>query len=164
MKSKDTRRNFLVVTTKGAGVAAAALGAGGSALAKEPKLQKRVITRPGQKMAPKAPYSPAIQLGNLVYVSGQIGMDPATQKLAGTFQDEVRQCLENLKAVVEASGSTMDRVLKCTVFLTDISNFKAMNEIYITYFPSDPPARSTVAVKELVAGAAIEIDCFTYTG
>lgn len=165
MKAKDTRRKFLAATTKGAGAAAAALAAGENGVAREPKLQKRVITRPGQKMTPEALYSPAIQLGHHVYVSGQIAIDPATQKLvSGTFQHQVRQCLENLKAVVEASGSSMDRVLKCTVFLTDISNFQAMNEIYHGFFPSDPPARSTVAVSALAAGAAIEIECFAYTG
>lgn len=166
MKSKDTRRKFLAATMKGAGVAAAALSAGANGDAKEPKLQKRVITRPGQKLTPEALYSPAIQLGHHVYVSGQIAIDPATQNLvSGTFQDQVRLCLENLKAVVEASGSSiMDRVLTCTVFLTDISNFQAMNEIYHGFFSSDPPARSTVAVTALAAGAAIEIECFAYTG
>jgi len=122
------------------------------------------VTLPGQKTASGLPFSPAIQFGNLVFVSGQIALDPATQKLAsGTIQDQVRQCLENVKAVVEASGSSMDKVLKCTVFLTDIANFQAMNEVYRGYFPTDPPARSTVAVKGLAAGTPIEIECIAYT-
>jgi 2-iminobutanoate/2-iminopropanoate deaminase len=165
MKRENTRRKFLAVTTKGTGVAAAALAVGATArgASKEGKLTKKVITLPGRKVTSATPYSPAIQFGNLIFVSGHIAIDPATQKLvAGTGQDQVRQCLENLKAVVEASGSSMDKVLKCTVFLADIADFSAMNEVYRTFFPSDPPARSTVAVK-LGPGASVEIDCFAYT-
>jgi len=164
MKSKETRRNFLAVATKATGTAAGVVAVGANGIAKETKASKKVITRPGQKLAPTALFSPATQFGNVVYVSGQTAHDPATGKLvSGIFQDQVRQCLENLKAVVEASGSSMDQVLKCTVFLTDIANFQAMNEVYHTYFPSNPPARSTVAVRDLAGGTPVEIDCFAHT-
>jgi len=78
------------------------------------------------------------------------------------FEGQCKQALDNLKSSVEAAGSSMDKVLKCTCFLTEAADFDAMNRVYRTYFPNDPPARSTVAVKELVlAGAKFEIDCVT---
>lgn len=166
MNSEASRRRFLTQTAKGAGVAAGALTVGPTvhAAPKEGIAKKKVIVLPGQKTISGAPFSPAIQFGNLVFVSGQIAFDPTTQKLAsGTIQDQVRQCLENVKAVVEAAGSSLDKVLKCTVFLTDIANFQAMNEVYRSFFPTDPPARSTVAVKELVGGTPIEIECIAAT-
>ena len=104
--------------------------------------------------------SSGIQFGRLLFVSGQGAHDPKTHKVvAGPFPDQVRQCLENVKTVLEAAGSSLDRVLKCTVFLTDIGNFAAMNEVYHTFFPTDPPARSTVAVKDLPGESPIEIEC-----
>ena len=167
MSSKENgRRKFLTKAAQGSGLVAGVLVVAESAVAapKEGAAKKRAVTLPGQKTASGLPFSPAIQFGNLVFVSGQIALDPATQKLAsGTIQDQVRQCLENVKAVVEASGSSMDKVLKCTVFLTDIANFQAMNEVYRGYFRTDPPARSTVAVKGLAAGTPIEIECIAYT-
>jgi 2-iminobutanoate/2-iminopropanoate deaminase len=80
----------------------------------------------------------------------------------GPFPNQVRQCLENIKTVLEAAGSSLDRVLKCNVFLTDIANFRAMNEVYHTFFPTDPPARSTVAVKDLPGDSPVEIECIAY--
>lgn len=166
MNRESSRRKFLTQTAKGAGVAAGALTVGASAPAesKEGISKKKVIARPGQPITPATILSPAIQFGSLLFVSGQTAHDPSTQKLAaGTFQDHVRQSLENVKAVLEAAGSSMDRVLKCTVFLTDIANFQAMNEVYHGFFPSDPPARSTMAVKDLPGGTPVEIECIAYT-
>jgi 2-iminobutanoate/2-iminopropanoate deaminase len=166
MNGQTTRRKFLAGTATGAGVAAGALGMEATAQAASTgeRFAKKVVTRPGQKMTPAAVLSPGIQFGNLIFVSGQSAHDPATQKLAsGTFQDQVRQCLENVKAIVEASGSSMDKVLKCNVFLTDIANFQSMNEVYHTFFPENPPARSTVAVKDLPGATPIEIECIAYT-
>ena len=108
MESKKTRRNFLVSASKATGTTAGVLVLGSNGIAKEGKPTRKVITRPGQKLAPTALFSPAIQFGSVVYVSGQTAHDPATGKLvSGTFHDQVRQCLENLKAVVEAAGSSI---------------------------------------------------------
>ncbi|MGH7826502.1 MAG: RidA family protein [Candidatus Binatia bacterium] len=111
--------------------------------------------------APKAigPYEQAIRANGLVYTAGQIPIDPAT----GNFVEEgiatqTRQVLENLKAVLEAAGTSVDRVVKATVFLKNMDDFAAMNEIYAAYFGNAKPARSTVAVAELPRGASVEID------
>ncbi|MBI4166701.1 MAG: hypothetical protein HY508_13305 [Acidobacteria bacterium] len=115
-------------------------------------------------MALAALFGPAIQFGDLIFVPGQTAHDPATGKLvSGAFQDQLRQRLEIVKAVVEASGSSMDKVLKCTVYLTDIGSFPAMNEVCHSFFPSEPPARSTAAVKELVGGTPVKIECVAFT-
>ncbi|MDX9928561.1 MAG: Rid family detoxifying hydrolase [Bacteroidales bacterium] len=119
--------------------------------------ERRVITL--DDTAQKRPYSPAVEINNTLYVSGQIGMVPGTGKLAeGGLAAETRQVLENLKRVIEASGYSMTDVVACTVLLTDISFFNEMNQIYMEYFPVDPPARKAFAVKDLPGGALIEID------
>jgi 2-iminobutanoate/2-iminopropanoate deaminase len=94
-------------------------------------------------------------------VSGVLGQIPGTRDLASPdFKGQARQAMENLKASVEAAGSSMDKVVKCSAFLTESSDFQDFNRIYVEYFPTEPPARSTVIVKALVAaGAKIEIDC-----
>ena len=111
--------------------------------------------------APKAigPYEQAIKVGELIYTAGQIPIDPKTGNLvAGAIAEQTRQVLENLKAVVEAGGSSLDRVVKATVFLKNIADFAAMNEVYAEYLGQAKPARSTVAVAELPRGALVEID------
>jgi reactive intermediate/imine deaminase len=109
--------------------------------------------------------SPAIKVGDFLFLSGQLGTLPGGGGLAvGGTAAEAKQALENIKSVVEAAGSSMDRVVKCTVFLADINDFRAMNEVYRTFFPSDPPTRSTVAVAGLVLGAKIEIECLALAG
>ncbi|HEY7833104.1 MAG TPA: Rid family detoxifying hydrolase [Ktedonobacterales bacterium] len=105
------------------------------------------------------PYSQAIASGNLIFASGQIALDPATgQLVAGDVQDQTRRALDNVKAVLAAAGSSLDQVVKTTVFLTKMADFTAMNEVYATYFTAAPPARSTVAVAELPRGAAVEVE------
>ena len=105
------------------------------------------------------PYCQAISLGGMVYCSGQIGLDPATGQLVeGDVQAQTRRALQNLSAVLEAAGSSLDGVVKTTVFLTDMGNFTPMNEVYATFFGDTPPARSTVAVAELPKGAQVEIE------
>lgn len=105
------------------------------------------------------PYSQAIATGDLVFASGQIALDPATGQLVpGDVQDQTRRVLDNVKAVLEAAGSALDQVVKTTVFLTKMADFAAMNEVYATYFTTEPPARSTIAVAELPRGAAVEIE------
>ena len=111
--------------------------------------------------APKAigPYEQAIKVGEFIYTAGQIPIDPKTGNLvAGGITEQTRQVLENLKAVVEAGGSSLDRVVKATVFLKNIADFAAMNEVYAEYLGQAKPARSTVAVADLPRGALVEID------
>jgi 2-iminobutanoate/2-iminopropanoate deaminase len=111
--------------------------------------------------APKAigPYEQAIKVGEFVYASGQIPLDPKTGNLiAGDIKIQTRRVMENLKAVVEAAGSSLDRVVKATVFLKSIGDFAAMNEVYAEYLGAAKPARSTVAVADLPRGALVEID------
>ena len=111
--------------------------------------------------APKAigPYQQAIKANGFIYTAGQIPIDPKTGNLVeGDISAQTRQVLENLKAVLEAGGSALDRVVKATVFLKNMADFAAMNEVYAQYLGSAKPARSTVAVAELPRGALIEID------
>ena len=111
--------------------------------------------------APKAigPYAQAIKASGFIYTAGQIPIDPKTGDfVAGGIEAQTRQVLENLKAVLEAAGSSLDRVVKATVFLRRMSEFAAMNEVYAEYLGDTKPARSTVAVAELPRGALVEID------
>jgi 2-iminobutanoate/2-iminopropanoate deaminase len=111
------------------------------------------------------PYSQAVVDGDRVYLSGQIPIDPATGKLVeGDIAAQTRRVLDNLRAVLEAAGSRMERVSKTTVFVTDLKNFAQINQVYATYFPDSPPARSTVQVSALPLGAAIEIEVVASVG
>lgn len=117
--------------------------------------------------APKAigPYSQGIELGDLVFVSGQTPIDPATGALVpGDVAVQARRCLENVGAVLAAGGSSLDKVLKTTVFLVDMADFKAMNAVYAEFFCAVPPARSTVAVAGLPLGARVEIEAIGVKG
>lgn len=121
-------------------------------------MNKEIISTPN---APKAigPYSQAIRVGDYLFCAGQIGLDPATMELvAGGVEAQARQALTNLKHVIEAAGSGMDRVVKTTVFLTDMANFAAMNAVYAEFFPENPPARSAIAVAGLPKGGLVEIE------
>lgn len=121
-------------------------------------MQKKVIQA---EKAPKAigPYSQAIQAGSLLFLSGQIPIDPKTGELVGgDIREQTRQVLENLKGVLESQGLGMEDVVKATIFLKDMGNFTQVNETYASYFPSSPPARSTVEVSKLPRNAEIEIE------
>jgi 2-iminobutanoate/2-iminopropanoate deaminase len=110
---------------------------------------------------PKAigPYSQAIRANGFVFLSGQIALDPQTQQVVdGDIARQTERVLENLKGVVEAAGSSLDRVVKTTVFLSDMNDFSAMNEVYGRYFTKQPPARSTVEVARLPRDVRVEID------
>lgn len=105
------------------------------------------------------PFSAAVRVDKLLFLSGKLGNIPGTMNLAeGGIQGETRQTLENIKATLEMFGSSMDKVVKCTVFLADISEWGAMNEVYKTYF-ENPPARSALGVNGLALGARTEIEC-----
>lgn len=108
--------------------------------------------------------SRAVGFDRMLFVSGVLGVDPQSRKLVSPdFEGQCRQVLTNLKASVEAGGATLDQVLKCTCFLVEATDFEAFNRVYREFFPQDPPARSTVVVKELVmAGAKIELDCVAH--
>lgn len=104
------------------------------------------------------PYAQAVRYGDLLFVSGTLGMDPKTGEFAGPgIEAQASRALENLKAIVEAAGMTLGNVLKSTVFLRDMNDFAAFNAIYARYFPADPPARETVQAARLPRDAAIEI-------
>ena len=111
-----------------------------------------------QGMNASATLTPGIKVGDIIYTSGQLGM--SRDMPDSTIQTQTKKVMENIKAVVEAGGSTMANVLKCTVFLTDVKDFGGMNSVYSTFFPKEPPARSTVVVAALVSAAAkVEIEC-----
>ena len=110
--------------------------------------------------APSAPYSPAIIEGKLVFVSGQGPLDPKTgEYLKGDITSETRQVFENIKSILEAAGTSMDNVVKVNVYLRDINDFGAMNEVYKTTFKSPFPARTTIQAGALPRGFAVEIEC-----
>ena len=112
--------------------------------------------------APRAigPYSQAIATGDLIFTAGQVGLDPATGALVGgEIKLQTARALDNLAAVLEAAGSGLDKVLKCTVFLADFAEFAAMNEVYAQRFGQHRPARSTVGTTALPLGARVEIEC-----
>jgi 2-iminobutanoate/2-iminopropanoate deaminase len=116
--------------------------------------------------APQAigPYAQAIKANGFVYTAGQIPLDPTGNLVEGGIAAQTRQVMDNLKAVLEAAGSALDRVVKATVFLKNMADFPAMNEVYAQYLGSAKPARSTVAVAELPRGALIEIDLVALAG
>ena len=111
------------------------------------------------------PFSDAVRVGNLLFLSGQIGNIPGTTNLAsGGIQGEARQTMENIRTVLEANGSSMDRVIKATVMLADIAEWPAFNEVYVTYFPGDKPARSAFAGSGLAFGARCEVEVIATVG
>ena len=107
------------------------------------------------------PFSDAVRVGNLLVLSGQLGNLPGTTELApGGMAGEARQAMENVRAILERNGSSMEQVVKCTVMLTDIAEWPAFNEVYVTYFPGPKPARSAFAAAGLAFGAKVEVECW----
>jgi 2-iminobutanoate/2-iminopropanoate deaminase len=104
------------------------------------------------------PYSQAIRAGGLIFTAGQVGSDPATGELADGVAGQAERALRNLEAILDAAGTSLDRVTKTTIFLTDVSAFATVNEVYARHFSPPYPARSTVGVKELPKGALVEIE------
>ena len=111
------------------------------------------------------PFSEAVRVGSMLYLSGQVGAEPGTSAVVeGGIQAETRQTLENIKTVLERYGSAMDRVVKCTVMIDDMSEWPAMNEVYAEYFPGPKPARSAFGADGLALGAKVEIECWATVG
>ena len=120
-------------------------------------MKEPVLTDHGPK--PIGPYSQAIRANGFLYVSGQVGLDPQTGALTGTtIQEQTERTLQNVKGIVEAAGVKLTHVVKTTVFLKDMNDFAAMNEVYARYFTSAPPARSTVQVARLPKDALVEME------
>ena len=114
---------------------------------------------------PVGPYSQGIKAGGFVFVAGEKGMDPVTKQIVpGGIEPETGRTLENIKVILEAAGSSMDLVVSTFVFMTDLSQFSKMNEIYAEYFKRNPPGRTTVEVKSLPAGAHVEITVTALAG
>jgi 2-iminobutanoate/2-iminopropanoate deaminase len=121
-------------------------------------MSKRIVRT---EQAPQAigPYSQAVVGGGFVYVAGQLALDPRTGQLVpGDVRIQTKRVMENIKAILEGAGSSLDRVVKTTVFLRDLNDFGVMNEIYGSYFQEDPPARSTFQVAKLPRDGAVEIE------
>ncbi len=113
----------------------------------------------------KLPFSEAVRVGNILFLAGKVGRKPGERAVVpGGIQPETRQVLENIREVLERHGSSMDRVVKCTVFLADIAEWAAMNEVYTEFFASNPPARSALGASGLALGARVEIECIAVVG
>ena len=112
-----------------------------------------------QAPAAVGPYSHAVEANGLLFCSGQIPLDPASGEIVGeTPAEQARRCLENLQLVCEAAGAKLEDATRCTVYMTDLSAFAEVNEVYAEFFPSEPPARAAVGVAALPKGAQVEID------
>jgi 2-iminobutanoate/2-iminopropanoate deaminase len=126
--------------------------------------QRETVDAPA---APPAigPYSHAVRIGELLFCSGQIPLDPATGEIAGaTAAEQARRCLENLRAVCEAAGTSLPRAVRMTVYMTDLAAFTEVNEVYGSFFGEDPPARVAIGVAALPRGAQVEIDAVVALG
>ncbi|TVL99501.1 MAG: reactive intermediate/imine deaminase [Candidatus Brocadia sp. WS118] len=127
-------------------------------------MEKAVIAT---SKAPAAigPYSQAIRVGTLVFLSGQIPLFPATGEIVqGDIRVQTRQVLENVKQILEAAGSSLDKVVKTTVFMKDLNDYAAVNDVYQEYFPHKPPARAAVQAAKLPRDAGVEIEAIAYSG
>jgi 2-iminobutanoate/2-iminopropanoate deaminase len=112
--------------------------------------------------APEAvgPYSQAVAANGFVFVSGQVPFEPSSMEMvSGTIAEETTRCVQNLEAILTEAGSGLDRIVKTTIYVTDMNDFAEVNEAYSSFFPSEPPARATVGVVALPKGARVEIDC-----
>jgi len=127
--------------------------------ADEEQTRPEVVAVPGLLPA-GVPFTPAVRAGGLIFLSGQVGIRPGTFELVdGGMAAEARQTMENIGSVLDAAGAGFEDIVKCTVFLADMADWAAFNEIYSEYFSAGPPARSAFATSGLVLGAATEVDC-----
>jgi 2-iminobutanoate/2-iminopropanoate deaminase len=114
-----------------------------------------------QSLGLNLPFSEAVRVGDIMFLSGQLGTLPGTTDIApGGIQGQAHQALKNIKAILERNGSSMDKVVKCTVMMADIAEWPAFNEVYVTYFPGPKPARSAFAAGGLAFGAKVELECW----
>jgi 2-iminobutanoate/2-iminopropanoate deaminase len=118
--------------------------------------KKEVIT-PAGFTASATPLSPGIKVGDTVYVSGQVGRHPTTGQMGSDIREQTRNCLERIKAILEAAGTSLGNVVSATCWLSNRENFAAFNEVYASYFPTDKPARATVEANLMAPGALVEI-------
>ncbi len=137
----------------------------GAALAaaceKPPAPEAQYVAMPGRA---DLPFSAAVRVGSMVYLSGQLGTDSTAKVVPGGIAAETRQALENIKRLLEANGSSLDHVVKCTVMLADIREWGDMNQVYVTYFPKHRPARSAFGTSGLALGGRVEIECMATAG
>lgn len=122
----------------------------------------RAITPPGTPVY--GPYSPAVQAGSFLFVSGQLPALPSGELLAGSIEDQARLCMENIAGILRAAGGALRDLVKVTIYLADMRDFPAVNAIYATFFDRDPPARACVEVARLPKDARIEIEAVAYLG
>ena len=121
-------------------------------------MQKKII-KTDKASLPVGPYNQAVSTGSLIYTAGQIPLDPAGNMVPGAIKEQTRQVLENVKAVITAGGSSLDRVIKATVFLKDLNDFAGMNEVYGQYFNAEnAPARTTIQVARIPKDSLVEIE------
>lgn len=120
-------------------------------------MNKQVVSTPD---APAAigPYSQGIKIGNLIFTSGQLPLNPQSGELVADIEGATKQSLDNIRAILESAGTTMNKIIKTVVFLRDMNDFAAMNAVYAVYFPNNPPARSAVQVARLPKDAILEIE------
>lgn len=166
MKKSNTGYFLLFLTLALGGCVLYMAATTGAAVNKENHQQAQATPKIEFLTSPEraqAPFSEAVRVGNLLFLSGQLGRDPKTGKLAeGGIEAETRQCLENIKSTLEKYGSSLDKVVKATVMLADISEWAKMNSVYVTYFPKNKPARSAFGVSGLAGGARVEIEVIAY--
>lgn len=139
----------------------AALTLAGCEPAPEPPMDPVFVPVTGTQ---SLPFSAAVRVGDMLYLSGQIGTDSTGALVQGGIEPETRQTMENIRAVLEANGSSMDRVVKCLVMLADMVEWGAMNRVYVTFFPDHLPARSAMGASGLALGARVEIECIAVAG
>ncbi|MBA2460875.1 MAG: RidA family protein [Actinobacteria bacterium] len=128
-------------------------------------MAEKEIVRTDRAPAPfqGAPYNQAVRVGDLVFVAGQLGLRPGEKEMVGeTIAEQTEQVMANLRAILEEAGSGLDRLVKTTVFLQDLSDFAGMNEVYASHVGDKPPARSTVEVARLPSGALVEIEAIAH--
>jgi 2-iminobutanoate/2-iminopropanoate deaminase len=126
---------------------------------------RKVVIHTDKVPPARVPLSQGIQAGDWIFASGQLGNDPRTGKLAeGGIRAQTRQVCENLKAVLECAGSSLDKVTKVTIYMVDLGELVEMNDVFNEYFPTDPPARTTFECSRLVADARVEIEAIAFVG
>ena len=136
----------------------------GAADASAPAVEVEYLTTP-DLAAQDLPFSEAVRVGDMLYLAGQIGSRPGTLELVeGGIGPEARQTMENIRAVLERHGSSLDRVVKCTVMIDEIEEWGAFNEVYVEFFPGPKPARSAFGADGLALGAAVEVECWATVG